>query len=427
MARKALLNTLKLVIPYLVLGMLWIFFSDRIVDSSDASYQSFQTSKGFIFVALTAIFICLVMYFLLLDVFRSQDTYRQLFQAMPVITWVSDAATRSIVSVNRQALDAYGYSSEELIGMDYLDLFQEEDQSLFLKADSSAGDPYTNVWRHRRKDGSVMYMKGRSILITPSKKPMMLTMVRDVTSEYLGQQEKERLYKQVIQKNKNLGQFAYVVSHNLRSPVARIKGLLDAIREEAITDALHKEVLGYLKEASEELDEMIIDLSKVVHTEDDASLKEWVDIEEMLGQLLTQLRQAYPNLDLQATLKGWEEIGQLYTVKSFLFSILYNLLQNAIKYRKEDNIVYLQLEASLQAGGINIKLKDFGKGINLDRDKEKIFQLYTRLDTSMEGKGMGLYMVKTQVEALGGHISVHSVEGEWTEFEVFLPQESRKK
>lgn len=427
MARKALLNTLKLVIPYLVLGLLWIFFSDRIVDSTDSSYQSFQTFKGFLFVALTAIFIFLVMYFLLLDVFRSQDTYRQLFQAMPVITWVSDAATREIVSVNREALDTYGYTAEEFKGMDYLNLFHEEDQADYLKAIPILNNRYDKVWRHRRKDGSIMYMQGRSILITPSKKPMLLSMVRDITSEYLDQQEKERLYQQVLQKNKNLGQFAYVVSHNLRSPVARIKGLLDAIREEAMADALHKQLLAYLKEASEELDEMIIDLSKVVHTEDDASLKEWVDVDEMMGQLLAQLRHEYAELDLQITSRGLENIGQLYTVKSFLYSILYNLLQNAVKYRKEEATVHVQLQALSQEGGIRIKIKDFGKGINLDRNGQKLFELYTRLDTSVEGKGMGLYMVKTQVEALGGFIEVQSEEGDWTEFEVFLPRESRRK
>ncbi len=426
MARKALINTLKLVIPYLFLGFLWIFYSDRIIDSSDESYQSFQTFKGFIFVALTALFIFLVMYFLLLDVFRSQDTYRQLFQAMPITTWVSDAEKRTIVSANRWALNTYGYRSEELRGMDYLELIHEDDRTRFLDAFKQVKDPYKKVWRHRHKDGTVMYMQGRSIQITPSKRPMMLTMLRDITSEHLDQQEKERLYQQVLQKNKNLGQFAYVVSHNLRSPVARIKGLLDAVRVEAIVDSFHKEILIYLKEASEELDEMIIDLSKVVHTEDDANLKEWVNISDMVEQLLTQLQREYPELDIKPTLRGWKDLGRIYTVKLYLFSILYNLLQNAMIYRKEVKQVILELDAIPESGGIGIRLKDYGRGLNLGPNQGDLFKFYNGLDGSGGGKGMGLYMVKTQVEALGGSLKVRSEKGNWTELELFFPQEIPK-
>jgi len=70
---------------------------------------------------------------------------------------------------------------------------------------------------------------------------------------------------------------------------------------------------------------------------------------------------------------------------------------------------------------IEISFKDNGKGIDLHKNSSQLFGLYKRFDTSVEGKGMGLYMVQTQVEALGGTISVNSVVGEGTEFIIQLP------
>lgn len=108
-------------------------------------------------------------------------------------------------------------------------------------------------------------------------------------------------------------------------------------------------------------------------------------------------------------------------IKSYIHSIFYNLISNSIKYRKPGKIAAIEVKTVLIAGKILISFKDNGVGIDLTKNGNKIFGLYKRFHHEVEGKGLGLFMVKTQVEALGGNIRVNSKPGEGAEFIVELP------
>jgi signal transduction histidine kinase len=111
----------------------------------------------------------------------------------------------------------------------------------------------------------------------------------------------------------------------------------------------------------------------------------------------------------------------MFTVKSYLYSIFYNLTSNSIKYRRADVQPILTIESHKLKNKIEFVFKDNGKGIDLHKNGDHIFGLYKRFDTTTEGKGMGLFMVKTQVQALGGTIKIKSKLGEGTEFILRFP------
>jgi signal transduction histidine kinase len=97
------------------------------------------------------------------------------------------------------------------------------------------------------------------------------------------------------------------------------------------------------------------------------------------------------------------------------------LSSNSIKFRQPGIAPVITITSKRVQDKIELHFKDNGKGIDLDKHGHHLFGLYKRFDNSMEGKGMGLFMVKTQVEALGGTIKIKSTPGEGTEFVIQLP------
>jgi len=115
---------------------------------------------------------------------------------------------------------------------------------------------------------------------------------------------------------------------------------------------------------------------------------------------------------------SFNEVESMFTIRSYLYSIFYNLSSNSIKYRQTGIAPVITITSHKLKNKIELCFKDNGKGIDLVRNGSQLFGLYKRFDTTMEGKGMGLFMVKTQVEALGGTIQIKSKLGEGTEFTI---------
>jgi signal transduction histidine kinase len=117
-----------------------------------------------------------------------------------------------------------------------------------------------------------------------------------------------------------------------------------------------------------------------------------------------------------AIVSDFSEVNEFMTTKSYLYSIFYNLISNSIKYRKTDVNSYIKIKSNLINNSLFLTFEDNGLGIDLDKKGDQIFGLYKRFHFHIEGKGMGLHMVKTQTEALGGKISVKSEVNKGTTF-----------
>jgi len=114
----------------------------------------------------------------------------------------------------------------------------------------------------------------------------------------------------------------------------------------------------------------------------------------------------------------FSEIDGFLTLRGYLYSIFYNLISNSIKYRRKEINCRIEIKSHLTKNKLELTFSDNGMGINLKKSGDLIFGLYRRFHSTAEGKGLGLFMVKTQVEALGGKISVQSLENIGTEFKI---------
>lgn len=252
------------------------------------------------------------------------------------------------------------------------------------------------------------------------KKPggIILTL-KNITEKKLADLERDRISADLIQRNKDLEQFTYIISHNLRAPVANIMGLTDIMQMDSPDE--DNPALQALTQSVNGLDKVIIDLNNILQVNNAAN-----DTLEMvsLPVLVGEVKSAIVNLTTKnrATITcNFDAVSQLMSLKGYLYSIFQNLIVNSIKYKKPGIDPVIDISTKLDDGKACIYFKDNGRGIDLARYGQHLFGLYKRFDVSVEGKGMGLFMVKMQVERLGGKIKVKSELNEGAEFILEFP------
>src|SRR5690606_12306178 len=243
-----------------------------------------------------------------------------------------------------------------------------------------------------------------------------ISIQRDITEEKKQEKEKEQLIRELTQNNKDLKQFSYITSHNLRAPLSNLTGLLNLIEDIPIDNPELKEILDGFSRSTFLLNETINDLVKVVIIKDNPSIqKEEVnirdDFENVFNQLSLLISLHKPIIKIEL-----DKASVLKINKSYLESILLNLLTNAIKYRAAERKLRISVNSKKVDGSVVIIFRDNGIGIDLERNRDKIFGLYQRFHNYSDSKGLGLYLVKSQVESMGGTISVESTVDKGTTF-----------
>ena len=238
-------------------------------------------------------------------------------------------------------------------------------------------------------------------------------------NETLEEEVKERT-KDLVEYNQQLEQFAFISAHNLRAPVARILGLgnlLEMIKSEPAEE--HK-IVNKLVFSTRELDTVVRDLNTIVGLrKDNISILTDVNLEEELRLIKVNLEKEI--LETEALInEDFSRAPVIHTIKPYLDSILINLVSNAIKYRHPYRCPVIQIKSEIIENCISLTVHDNGLGINLDLYRRKLFTLYSRFHNHVEGKGMGLYLVKTQVASLGGRIEVESEIDHGMTFKIFF-------
>ncbi len=216
--------------------------------------------------------------------------------------------------------------------------------------------------------------------------------------------------------NTQLEQFSYIIAHNLRSSVARITGLVNIIATYNLPD---KEITGKLTESAKELEAILDDLVKLIELKDGSTAYEQVNLPDRFQKVCLVLREKLKEIqpEIQTTFLA----PMCRAVPAYIDSILYNLLSNSLKYRHNQRPLVVQVESREENGKFQLRFSDNGSGFDSAALKDRIFNLNERFHNQADGKGIGLYLVKTQVEAMHGSIRVESRVNEGTTFRITLP------
>ena len=243
--------------------------------------------------------------------------------------------------------------------------------------------------------------------------------VQDITDRKESELNLRKYADELLISNKGLEQFSYIISHNLRAPVANILGLAQILDHS--DPEMHGILVNDLVTNANRLDEVIRDLNSILKAKSVLSeLKEKVSLKALLGAVQQSIQNVIEQESLSIDLSGIE-VDEFYSLKSYMHSIFMNLLTNTIKYRRTDIVSRVEVTSREETGKLIITYKDNGRGIDMTKNGVNVFGLYKRFHPDIEGKGMGLYLVKTQTEILGGKVSVESEVDRGVKFTFILP------
>jgi signal transduction histidine kinase len=234
----------------------------------------------------------------------------------------------------------------------------------------------------------------------------------------LAEIERIKLVHELLQRNRELEQFAHIVSHNLRAPVANIIGASTALNEMGLTAAEKVTLRNGISASAIKVDDVIHDLNHILQVKSKINeAKEIVNFSELVDDIKASIAHLADKNDVEIKY-DFPDINEYFTIRPYLYSIFLNLISNSVKYRQPGNHCVIEIMSHLLKDKIELIFSDNGMGIDLDKKGGQVFGLYKRFHTNIEGKGIGLFMVKTQVEALGGKISLKSKEHVGTEFKI---------
>ncbi len=239
--------------------------------------------------------------------------------------------------------------------------------------------------------------------------------------------QKRKLQAQVDRKTfqlsvqkKHLEQFSYSLSHDLKNPINNIKGLVEILEDER-----SDEIIEMLAQSTNVLETKLLSTLESIK-KSQANIREITTVhfetvfERVNKSLLMLIREN------NAEIKRHFHIKHIQYEESLIESIIYNLVSNAIKYRHPNRKPQVTVYTEQINEFVRISVEDNGLGLDVEKEREKIFSIFKRVHTNAEGTGIGLYMIKQMVEINGGSIDLISTPGEGTTFHVYLKNLSSK-
>lgn len=222
--------------------------------------------------------------------------------------------------------------------------------------------------------------------------------------------------------NEELKQFAYITSHDLKSPLRNINSLLQLIRKknENLLNTDSKDLIDSCIKSASYLYNIVSDVLLYTTSEMDISNFVIIDINETINEVLKNIDSIIK--EKNATIVFDKKFPKIFSNRTMMFNLFSNLIQNGIKYNKSI-IPTVTIDYTENEDYYNFSISDNGIGID-EKYKEQIFIVFKRLhnQSEYEGTGIGLSICKQIVENLGGNISVISKLGEGSTFYFNLPK-----
>lgn len=327
-----------------------------------------------------------------------------------------------IISANPSICEMLGYTQKQLISLnrvDLVDINSPSVQNLYQVRDQTGR--YSGEVMIRHREGHYIPAEITSLNMKDAEgKNCSSTIIRDITEKKKIESEQKALTEELLRNNQDLQQFSFITSHNLRAPVANLISLMSLYNRQNPADDFNPVLIEKFEEATLQLNSTLNDLVNVLVIKSNNNIdRQTIRFSEIYKGVKLNIE----NLLLQQ--KGtidadFSEVDEIECNKIHIESIFLNLVSNAIRYRSSARNPQIKIKSYKQDNWIVVSFEDNGLGMDLKRYGDRIFGLYQRFHVTREGKGLGLYMTKSQVSAMGGKIEVESEPEKGTIFKVFF-------
>ncbi len=318
-----------------------------------------------------------------------------------------------------------GYSEDELksgsFKLEDLVIYTDEHALKCIK-ERRAGDlsPKSYFVDVRCKDGSIKQLTVNTTGIIDKHGVYTLGIAFDESHSKMQQEELSEIIRSLEKRNMDLRHFAHMASHNLRSPLSNIKGLLEHVDKSALGSDLNQKLIESIGSCTESITGTLEDMLEIIRLENtEHQATQEIELQEVLDETLKQLGEDVAAAELE--LEVGFEVPKFHYYPSHVDSFVLNMLTNAMKYRHPNRSLHLRISSRrLNDQYLRLSFEDNGLGIDLNRHGHKLFKMYQRFHSQSEGRGIGLYLIKTQLERYGGQISIESEPNVGSTFHIDL-------
>lgn len=354
------------------------------------------------------------------------------------IRFALEAASEGIWDFNMASNEVYfSAQSMKIIGMEEKETVWTQDQwrALIVKKDVKGHIRAVNDYiagrtprfehiyrvRHTTEGYRWVMSRGQIVEFRDNKPYRAVGTLKDITEL----KEKEIALGKTItlvgEQNNRLSNFAHIVSHNLRSHASNLKMLLDLFK--SAEDGEREEMLGHLEAISDGLTITISHLKELVEIQTEVkNVKERLNLRYYLKNILTILHNEITKHAVTVEVNIPLDVTVYYN-PAYLESVLLNFTTNAIKYSSSDRKPVISYDFAIEGGQKVLYISDNGIGIDLKRHKNAIFGMYKTFHKHHNSRGIGLFITKNQVEAMGGRIEVTSEVNKGTIFKLYFNEE----
>lgn len=317
-----------------------------------------------------------------------------------------------ITHVNDNFCKISKYSREELIGKDHRIINSSHHPKEFIKdlwTTIANGKVWKGELKNKAKDGSAYWVDTTIVpFLNERGKPYQYVAIRsDISERKRGEERIAKILLDIEHQNTQLVDFCNIVSHNLRSPLINISMLIEFL-ETCDEEEERTKILSKLKPVVNHLNTIFDELVESLQIKQDSEIDlAPVDLMKTINTILmvfeTQINQCNANVkvDLEETIVTYSQ--------KYADSILTNLVSNALKYKSPNRLLTLDVKTYYDDKGLVLSVADNGLGIDLNRHKNSMFKIRKVFHVHPDSRGFGLFITKTQVDAMGGEIWVDSL------------------
>jgi len=333
--------------------------------------------------------------------------------------------TKGVITYWNSGAETFlGYEAKEVLGKNIRAFYPiNSPLSKEVKNDLKNHGQISDELQLKHKNGNDIWIfsKRKGLFDKNGNFVGILGLSHDITERKQIENEQALLTEELSKQNKELQQFSYIVSHNLRAPVVNIRSFLDLLELDKISDEWNEEMIGKLDISIGRLEGTLEDLINAISFRKDTIIpKTEIHLEEFTQGIIQSIEHQFKRAEANISM-DFSNAPTIFYLPFHLENILMNLFTNAIKYKKPDMPLDLQISSEKAEKLLVIKVRDNGLGIDLNKYEDRIFGLYQRFHENVsDGRGIGLYLIKNQLKAMGGDLHIDSQVGVGSTFNVFI-------
>lgn len=318
-----------------------------------------------------------------------------------------------------------GYEEEEFVGKHFSILFFEEEKALGLAEGelhiaSKEGKAEDERW-HKKKNGEKFWASGLVTSIKNESEEVIgyAKIMRDKTEQKKFDDERSKTLNALALANKELANFAGVVSHDLKAPLNTVYGFANILKSKSIRDSEVQESISHIIDGTQRMLSLVGTVLEYSAAPGGGNLKELIDGNKVVMQVLTSLK---ASISESGALISVENLPQVWAEQVQLERVFQNLIENAIKYRTPGLKPEISISVELKDEVVIFSVEDNGIGI-IKENIENVFTFFERADadSSVMGQGIGLATCRKIIENWNGRVWVESMREKGSIFYFSLP------